>query len=332
MDIFGLENVDGIVNAAGAQQGEHHIHQLVAFLVGHFRKPGFDGGVQEMGAFGDFLRGEKLAAHQFPGVGIMLQQSHGFAADDRIGFFMFQQHADDGGLGNVGFDPGNHGKISGVAHQIFRKTRAVVVVYLQNPLLYHRGRTGCGKYCQIAALGMAAQAHGSYIFLGYCQGISDRQPLGGNGLLEGHVEILFPAYQGAVGAPECQEHTSVIQQKGKGRKLRLLLGNQLILIHTQTGGTEPDRVGCQTQQRQIVFHPHQGLAVVSGKKVLSRFLQGNGDCGLGFHSAAVADVNQRRENQCVHRIRRVLGKRQVTAPAYVIKYICHEGHLPTKPV
>ena len=81
------------------------------------------------------------------------------------------------------------------------------------------------------------------------------QKLGRDGFPEGHVEILFPACQGIVRAPEGQKSGIVVQQEGNGGELGVLLRDQDIPVLQQKCIAEPFRFCRGHQKAQIRLHP-----------------------------------------------------------------------------
>ena len=254
----------------------------------------------------------------------MLKQSHRLAADHGVRLFMLQQHPDHRGLGNEGLDLGHHGQISRVTHHILGKARSVIVEYPHNALLHLRRRPGGSKNRQISTLGVSAQPQRAGIRQGHIPGILQRQPLGGDGLLEGHIEILLPAHQGTVRPPECQKQAAVIQAERHGSELGLLLRAELVTVHPDLALSEANGLHGSAKQNQVILHSGSGFIVLSGEQVLPCLLQRQGGVRLRFRLSGVMDIGKSRKNQCVHRIQRSLGEGQVPSPLDVIHDVCHE--------
>ena len=252
-DVLGLENIRRVLHLPGGEQSVEHLHQLIALPVGHAGKPVLDGGIQELGGFRHLLYRQEMGAFYLPGVGIVLHDTHAFAANDNKRLLMLQQHPNHRGLGDVGLNPGHDGIVARVADHVLGKAGAVVVVDRQNPLAYHGRASGGGKHRQIAALGVARNPHGGSMGQRRLPDVLLRQPLGGNGLLEGHVEVLFPAHERVVRAPVGKEHTAVVQQKGHGGELGLLLGQKYAAVQAQAALSETRRSRGAAQKLHILF-------------------------------------------------------------------------------
>ena len=235
----------------------------------------------------------------------MLQQAHLLALNHRIGLLMLQKHTNHRGLGHIGMDSGNHLQIAGVTHHVFRKTGAVVVIDLQDPVADKTRASGRRKYRQIAALGMTTQAEKAVKLRSHLPGIVQRHTLGRNRLLEAHIEILFPTNQGIIRAPKGQKGRPVVQEEGCRRKLGLLLLQKQLPEEEELCLSKPLRIGSFAQKLQIVFHPHSFLVVIHAKKGIRSLLQRNGDSGLESYLSSIADIRQCRKNQRVHRVQRV---------------------------
>ena len=255
----------------------------------------------------------------------MLQKSNTLTGDHGVRLLMLQQHSDHGGLRNVGFDPGDHGQISRVAHQIFGKTGTVIIVHLQDSLLDHGGTSCGGENSHIAPLGMSSQAHGKRILRSHFPDILHRHKLRRNRLLEGHVKVLLPADQGAVGSPEGKKHGPVIQQERHGRKLRLLFRDKLFPIHAELRQTEPVGLRRGPQKVHVAFH-----TILVVKTVLDEIIRGSLSeryrrIRSHFCRSDIADIRKRRKNKRVHRVDGVLGERKIAAPFYVVKDVCQSS-------
>ena len=170
---------------------------------------------------------------------------------------------------------------------------------------------------------MAAQAQGQRVLRRNPADILLRHPLRGDGLLESHVEVLFPANETAVRSPEGQKCAAIVQKIGAGCKLGLLLGKQNILIAHQPGESKTAAFCRQPEQLQIIFHPNPVFRVLQSKILLCRIPEGYFPVGLRLHMAAIANVHQCGKNQRIHCIGRILLKAQISAPPNVIQNSAH---------
>ena len=322
-----MENVQRLVNAACPQQPEQGVHQAVALLGVHVGDPGLDGLVYKLRIRRDGLHRHKVRPHDLPGIGVVLQHAHLIALDNGIGLLMLQQHPDHRGLGYVGLDTRHHGEIPGVAHEIIGEAGAVVVINLQNPLLNVRRASRGGKNRQISALGVTTQTQRHSVFRRHLPDIVLRQQLGGDGLLEGHVEIFLPAHQRPVCPPESNKRRAVREQECHGRELRLLLRDELIPVQHHFAPAEPGGLGGGAEHHCVVFRPDAALIIVQGEKIRRGIPQGDRLMGLLRRLTHKGDVRKDAENQPVHRIQGILGEGQVAAPFQIIKNTCHLSHL-----
>ena len=322
-----MENVQCLVNTTRAQQPEQRVHQTVTLLRIHGGDPCLDGLVHELGIRRDGLHRHKVRPNDLPGIGVVLQYAHLIALDNGVGFLMLQQHPDHRGLGHVGLDPRNHGEISGVAHEIIGEAGAVIVVNLQNPLLNVRRASCGGENCQISALGVAAQTQRHHVLRRHLPDVVLRQQLGGDGLLKGHVEIFLPAHQRPVRSPEGHEGRVVGKQKCHGRKLCLLLRDELIPVQHHFAPAEPRRLGGSAEHHRVVFCPDAAFIVVQRQEIRRGIPQRDWLIGRLRRLTDEGDIREGTEDQPVHRVQGVLREGQVAAPFQIIKNSCHSSHL-----
>ena len=268
-----------------------------------------------------------VRAHNLPGIQIVLKQAHLAALNDGVGFLVLQKHPDYRGLGHIGFDLRHHRQIPRVPHQVVRKAGAIIVIDLRNPGL-NRGRaSGRGKHREIAALGMSAQPQRITKLCRRLPDVGLGQQLGRNGLLEGHVEVLLPAYKRVVRPPERQHHAVIGQQEGHRGKLGFPLRNQHIPVKYHPAAPESAGAGRRPEQLRVVFRPDTAFAVLVGKKILRRVPQSDGNLRTVLDPSHKGNVGQSGKNQRIHPIERALCKGQIAPPLEIIKHICHTIHL-----
>ena len=257
----------------------------------------------------------------------MLHDAHIGAAQNLVWLLVLQKHSDHRGLGHKGVDSGHHLQIAGIAHHVLGKARAVVVVDLQNPGTNLGRAPGGGKYRQISPLGMSRHPYGCLGTLRRPTDVLLRQPLGGNGLLEGHIEVLLPANQGIVRAPVDHEHGAVVQQEGHGRELGLLFRKEPVFVHAEPGLAKAEGSRGGTKQIHILFHPHPVLRILKGKELRRALPQSHRLPWLRLRLVPIEYIGQGRKNQRVHRIGSILGKGQVAPPGQIVKHIRHGSNL-----
>ena len=171
---------------------------------------------------------------------------------------------------------------------------------------------------------MAADPHWQTASLRKFPDVLLSQSLGGNRLLEAHVEILFPAHQGLIRTPERKKGGSVVQQEGHCRELGFLLRNVKIRIPAYPAQAKTCALRSPPQQLQIIFCPYANLKIIQCKKSPCGIPQRHGLLRLSLHRPTVADIGQRRENQGIHCVERILRKCQIPPPFQIIKYVGHK--------
>jgi hypothetical protein len=82
-----------------------------------------------------------------------------------------------------------------------------------------------------------------------------RLQLGGDHVHKAEVEILLPAHQSAVGAPEGQKGGAVPQKDGQGGELGLLSGDKAVGAGAQLQPGEPGGAGQSLEEGQVLLTP-----------------------------------------------------------------------------
>ena len=161
---------------------------------------------------------------------------------------------------------------------------------------------------------MARDPHGCGVGQRRLPNVLLGQPLGGDGLLEGHVEVLLPANERIVRAPVGKEHGAVVGQEGHGGKLGLLLRQEAALEQAQPALSEAHRLRRPAQKIHILFRPRPALRVFQREKFLGALAQRHRRFRVSRRLFPVVHIGQGGKNQRVHRVGRVLGKGQVPPP------------------
>ena len=170
---------------------------------------------------------------------------------------------------------------------------------------------------------MAADPHWQIASLRKFPDVLLSQSLGGNRLLEAHVEILFPAHQGLVRTPERKKGGSVVQQKRDGGKLGLLLRNKGTLIEGHPHSTEAFRGGGRFQKLHIMFYPDSVFQMWEHEHIPDNIPQGDRIVDLPGNKTVEMDIGQHREDQRVHVVDAHLRKGDITPPAQIVEHFCH---------
>ena len=223
-------------------------------------------------------------------IGFVLQNTCALAADHPIALLPFQHQAKDGKLGQKGFDPGNDFPIARFIQHPLGKAGAVKIIHIQNPLPDQLSAFGTGIHRQVAAFGVTRQMHGCRRERGIALYILLSQPLGGNAAPEGHVEVLFPAHQGAVGTPERQQRCSIVQQKCHRRKLDLLLGIKDTAVKGEAYLAESVAFRGCLQQRQILFMAAAALGIRLRHEHFIHCLQGDHHIQILGQDPIITDI------------------------------------------
>ena len=145
----------------------------------------------------------------------------------------------------------------------------------------------------------------------------------------GHLQILPPAGQGVVGAPEGEVHRPVPGLRGQGRELlplgRVHLVQKAAQLHPAKppGGRHPLqhlRDLIRDQDPQIDLLPFW----IAGEKGLCRRLQRHRPAlARRGQDAPEIHIAQLRQDQIVHFIKRGLGHRQIPPPVQIVQEIRH---------
>ena len=170
----------------------------------------------------------------------MLHNAGFMALDNDHRLCPVEHHADHGALGQIGADLRKNGLIARVFQEFHRKAGPLLIVNFQYTVPNHRCALGHGINRHIAALGVAADpdragmGHEHILQILLCQGLRR------NHGPEAHAQVLLPAHQRIVCAPEGDEQAAVIQQKGDSCKLGILLFYELGAILGYAGIAKTD--------------------------------------------------------------------------------------------
>lgn len=141
------------------EQGIQRGKEAFALLLGNVRQPGVDGRVHVEGARGLMRQGDKPLPFDQPRVRVVLPDAEPVAFDDRVRFLRFQNHADDGGLGNRLFDFWQQRLERLAGKGGLRKAGPVVGVHGLNAR--DAGLARGGEHGEVAPFGVAANEHRS---------------------------------------------------------------------------------------------------------------------------------------------------------------------------
>ena len=154
---------------------------------------------------------------------MLAHRPHPVALDDLGPGVLVEKGPHQGGLGDIGDQPGGQGSVGPGAGEVLAKAGAVVAGHPQNPPPEKgRGVKG-GPHGQVAPLGVPPHPQPARVALGHLHQVVLGQGLGGDGEGIAHGKALLPPHQGVVGAPEGQVEGAVGQAEGEGGKLGLLV-------------------------------------------------------------------------------------------------------------
>ena len=154
---------------------------------------------------------------------MLAHRPHPVALDDLGPGVLVEKGPHQGGLGDIGDQPGGQGSVGPGAGEVLAKAGAVVAGHPQNPPPEKgRGVKG-GPHGQVAPLGVSPHPQPARVALGHLHQVVLGQGLGGDGESIAHGKALLPPHQGVVGAPEGQVEGAIGQAEGEGGKLGLLV-------------------------------------------------------------------------------------------------------------
>ena len=268
---------------------------------------------------------EFLPAH-LPREAVVLPQTALRAAHDLIALLMLEKHSDDGRFRQDRRDLIRDAPVLRQAEQRRAKAGAVVIVHAHELVLHGFAAEHRAVDREIAALGVSAHAKRVRRKRRGCRGqILRRHPLRRDDRQKGQIEILLPADDGVVRAPEGDIGRLVRQKRRQRGKLRLrfFIGTADIGAERQIGKTAA-RGHFVPQLRDLLRHEHAHRLLRLCRVVLLHGLrQRNGRGKVRRDDTGKVQKAKLRHQQIVDLVEPALGKRQIAAPVQIIQNVCH---------
>ena len=212
------------------------------------------------------------------------------------------------------------------AQQRCAEAGAVVIVYAHELVLYALAAEHRAVDREIAALGMSAHAkrlRGKR--LRRRAKILCRHPLRRDDRQKRQIEILLPADDGVVGAPESNIGRFIRQQERQRGKLRLRFCVDAADIAAERQiGKAAARRHFAPQLRDLLRHEYAHRLLRAQPVVCAHGLrQGHRRGEVRRDDAGKVQKTQLRHQQIVHLVEPALCQRQIAAPVQIIQNICH---------
>ena len=138
-----------------------------------------------------------------------------------------------------------------------------------------------------------------------------------------HIEVLFPADEGVIGAAVNNGGVLRLQRYGNGGKLGLALGVQPVGVGTQRHAAEAGTFRQRPQEVGIAATPHRRLNIRQRQQAACRRLYRDGLGAFPLQNTVKGHIGKPRQNDPVHFIEGIGGKRQIAPPQQIIKQRCH---------
>ena len=239
---------------------------------------------------------------------------------------MLEQHPDDGRFRQDRRDPVRNALVLRQSQQRCAEAGAVVIVYAHQLILHGFAAEHRAVDREIAALGMPAHAQRVRRKRRCCRSqIRCCHPLRRDDRQKRQIEILLPADDGVVGAPEGDIGRLIRQQdrqRGKLR-LRLLVGAADIAAERQLGKAAARR-HFAPELRDLAGHQHAHRLLRPRRVIPLHGLRQRGGRVKAFrHDIGKVQKAQLRHQQIVDLVEPALRQRQIAAPVQIIQNICH---------
>ena len=261
-----------------------------------------------------------------PGHGIVLRNARGRGFHDGVGLIVFHEQADDAALGNIGANLRLQPQIALLLRHFPVHARPVEGLQRHNAVLHVRVGQGRRVHRQVASLAVAHHPQGPVGALRRLRQIVHGGLLGRHAHLVGHIEVLPPADDRVVRAPEGHAHGSVRQVDAHGGKLNLLLrvadGDEV--MHPAV--PEAHAFGHRPEGPAAVFKAAAGLAVVLEQADPLRLGEGP---ALRVLDAVEVQIAHGGHQHAVHGTPGRHGEGKFSPPGQIVNHVRHGQTIPS---
>ena len=260
----------------------------------------------------------------------MLPDHGAAAAHHPVALLLLQQHPDHRGLGNRLVDPGPHPAVV-LGGEELREEPGPVVGEDPSHAVSHAPRGPRRRVDgEVAALGVPADEQVAVDPCGDGAEVARSLGLGGHGAAVGEVEVLLPAHEGGVSAPEGDVGQVLGEPERHGRELLLGPGVGDIRVTHDPHVPEPGAGGHGGEEGQAgLLAPHAGvvgvevLGAVQVRQAHPLPAAGRGEVRVACRQARVGHPGQ---DEAVNGAEAALVEALQPAPG-VVEHVPHATHV-----